>query len=124
MSTPNTPAPAATSETTPAVVRTVVPLAVGGLTSLLVYLGVDVGPSIEAVLAPAVGVVVGAVYYWLVRMLAKRWPWTERLLGSAQAPIFHAGAPRTLMDPDTGEVYSAYVVTSLPEQSGPRGLSF
>lgn len=122
MSTPNLPAPAV--ETTPAVVRTVVPLAVAGLTAVLTALGADVDPGIEAILAPTVGLVVGAVYYWIVRLLAKRWPWTERLLLSAKVPTYRAAAPRMLMDPDTGEVYSAYVITSLPEQPEPRGLSF
>lgn len=119
MSTPTTPSP--TGDTTPAVVRTVVPLAVGGLISLLVALGADLAPNAEAILTPAVGLVVGAVYYWAVRQLAKRWPWTEHLLGAARVPTYHAAAPRTLMDPATGEVYSAYIITSLPE-TGPPSL--
>lgn len=123
MSTPTTSAP--TAGTTPALVRTVVPFAVGGLLSLLVALGVELDPNAEAILTPAVALIVGAAYYWGVRQLAKRWPWTEHLLGVALAPTYHAAAPRMLMDPDTGEMYSAYVITSLPEQpESPRNLTF
>lgn len=122
MSTPTTPAPPAA--TAPAVVRTVVPLAVAGLTTILTALGADVDADTAAVLAPAVGVVVGALYYWGVRKIARRWPAVERLLLSARIPLYSAAAPRTLMDPDTGELYSAYVITNLPEQNAPRGPSF
>jgi hypothetical protein len=101
-------------------VRTVVPLAVGGITAAALALGIDLGPDAETVLAPAVALLVGGVYYWGVRKTAKRFPWVEHLLGVAKAPVFHEATTRALVDPDSGDVVLAYVITNVPDRSKQR----
>jgi hypothetical protein len=67
----------------PAIVRTIVPYVVGLAVTLAARWGINLEPSAE--LTGALTVVIGAVYYVAVRLLAKRWPVLERLLGSRQA---------------------------------------
>jgi hypothetical protein len=110
------PVPPSTS-TAPGVVRTVVPLAVGGIVSGALALGVDLGPDAETVLAPAVALLVGGFYYWAVRKIAKRFPWVEHLLGVARVPVFHEATTRSVVDPVTGDVVLAYVITNVPGRS-------
>lgn len=104
------------TSTAPGVVRTAVPLAVGALVAWLGSLGVELDPTVEPVLAGVATVVVGAVYYWGVRQIARRYPWAEHLLGSGRAPIFAAAATRLVIDPDTNELVEAYVITNVPDQ--------
>lgn len=74
----------------PAIVRTIVPYVVGLAVTLAARWGINLEPSAE--LTGALTVVIGAVYYVAVRLLAKRWPALERLLGSRQAPNYQPPA--------------------------------
>lgn len=75
---------------TPSFVRTIVPYVIGFLVTLAARWGIDIEPSPE--LTGALTVVIGSVYYVGVRLLAKRWPALERLLGSKQAPSYQPPA--------------------------------
>lgn len=110
------PAVPPSTSTTPAVVRTAVPYAVGGLLALLAALGADLDPAAEALLTPAVAFVLGTLYYLGVRKLARRFPWVEHLLGVARPPVHTEAATRQVYDPDTGHLVNAYVITNAPER--------
>lgn len=72
----------------PAFIRTLVPYVVGFLVTLAARWGVDIEPSAE--LTGALTVLFGFVYYVAVRLLAKRWPALERLLGVKATPVYKA----------------------------------
>lgn len=69
-------------------IRTWVPIVIGGLVSWLVALGVDV-PDAQAVQLAAVttGLVIG-VYYTAARALERRFPAFGLLLGTRRAPSY------------------------------------
>ena len=71
---------------TPAIVRTIVPYLVGWVVVLLARWGIDFEPSAE--FTGALTVIVGTVYYGLVRLVAKKWPALEALLGSKKTPSY------------------------------------
>jgi len=72
-------------------IRTYVPMGVGMLLSWLVAQGMlDEATSMEAVAAISAGLtaVLGGLYYFVVRMAAKRWPGVGVLLGYNKAPAY------------------------------------
>lgn len=111
------PVPPSTS-TAPGVVRTAVPAAVGALLAWLASLGVELDPTVEGALTLAATAILGGLYYWGVRKVARRWPWAEYLLGSGLAPVFHTAATRAVIDPDSGDVVEAHIITNVPDRPG------
>ena len=74
---------------TPSLVRTIVPLIVGGLASiLLASLGIVL--PVEAA-SEVMTVVLSGVYYSAVRVLERRWPALGVFLGSKQQPVYAPG---------------------------------
>lgn len=119
MHDPTSSAPALPPDpsTAPAVVRTAVPYAVAGIITVLAALGADIDPAAEAILTPAVAFVLGTLYYLGVRWLGKRVPWVEGLLGSARVPTaYRTAAVREVIDPATGAVVQAYIITNVAER--------
>jgi hypothetical protein len=73
-------------------IRTNVPILVGGFIGWLVSLGVTVPEEAQGALTAALVVAGSAAYYAAVRALEKRWPWFGYLLGSKAAPTYEAPA--------------------------------
>lgn len=74
-----------TSQNTPAIVRTVVPILVG----LAVALAAKAGLSItSASVTPVIASAVAAVYYAAVRLAEQKWPKLSILLGSSATPVY------------------------------------
>lgn len=71
-------------------IRTIVPLIVGGVVGWLASHGVKVD---EATVLPLVDSTVAAAYYAAVRALEHRWPQVGWLLGAPGAPTYSAAAP-------------------------------
>lgn len=75
-------------------VRTVIPIVVTLVVSLLVRLGLPVdeefNSSIVGFVSSILGLVSGALYYLVVRVLEKSYPWASKLLGSSSAPVGYA----------------------------------
>jgi len=65
-------------------IRTYVPVIVGGVVSWLTAKGVAVDPQDAVTLAVALTGIVSAVYYFVVRWLENRWPKFGWLLGQAK----------------------------------------
>lgn len=75
----------------PSFIRTLVPFVVGGIVSFLAARGIDVKPEEAAQLGSLVTVVVGYVYYFIVRLLEQRYPRAGILLGIAKQPTYKKG---------------------------------
>lgn len=74
----------------PSLIRTYVPVLVGAFIAWLITLGVEVDPSTQAGLTTGLTGLVIIVYYTVVRLLEKRWPFLSVLLGSKQIPAAYA----------------------------------
>lgn len=72
-------------------IRTAVPVAVGAVLAWLASVaGVVVSPNASAGLTAGITAVLAAVYYALVRLAEKRWPWVGVLLGAMRQPTYTA----------------------------------
>jgi|GEM_PF-3669051 len=75
-------------------VRTIVPIVVTLVVSLLIRAGLPVDEelngSIVAFVSSILGLLSGALYYLAVRVLEKTQPWASKLLGSSSAPVGYA----------------------------------
>jgi len=69
----------------PGYIRTIVPMIVGWIGALLLDWGID---FTNEGLTQFVVVLVGGIYYVVVRLLEKRWPKAGRLLGVAKTPVY------------------------------------
>ena len=69
-------------------VRTYVPIAVGAFASWLLTLGIELDASSQAGLVVGLTGVLQALYYTVVTIVAKKFPWAERLLGSTKKPEY------------------------------------
>lgn len=67
-------------------IRTYVPILIGGLVAWLLTIGVDLDAEAQAGLIVALTGVLQAVYYTAVRLLEQRFPGVGVLLGSAKTP--------------------------------------
>lgn len=67
-------------------IRTVSGYLMGFIILMLARWGIDFEPSAE--FTGALTVIVGTVYYGLVRLVAKKWPALEALLGSKKTPSY------------------------------------
>lgn len=72
----------------PAYIRTFVPIVVMWLVSAAGDAGIVISDDLSTTMTVTIAGVVSAVYYAAVRWLGKRWPWAERLLGSAKSPSY------------------------------------
>jgi len=71
-------------------IRTYVPIFVGYLASWAVSQGINLDPDTEKNLTLALGALLSGVYYYVARMLERRWPQLGWLLGSGQQPDYKA----------------------------------
>lgn len=69
-------------------IRTYVPIAVGAVVSLLLAKGIELDPSTQAGLIVALTGVSQAVYYFLARVLERKFPQFSFLLGSSAQPRY------------------------------------
>lgn len=70
------------------IIKTLVPFVVGWLISLLATQNVVLPPDTLDGLTNGLTLLVGAVYYVVAVLLAKKWPKFELLLGSMKKPIY------------------------------------
>jgi hypothetical protein len=68
------------------VVRTVVPILVGLIATVLLNIGVTLSPDAQTLLAG----IIAAAYYALVRVLERKWPALTWLLGSGEQPAAYS----------------------------------
>lgn len=69
-------------------IRTYVPVGVGALVAWLLTLGIELDETVRnGLVVGATGLVI-AVYYTVVRLLEKRWPFFGVLLGSTKQPEY------------------------------------
>lgn len=79
----------------PSLIRTYVPVAVAVLVGYLADVGVVVPDDTSAALVTGIGGLAGAVYYTIVRLAERRWPWLSVFLGSdAQPALYQAPQPK------------------------------
>ena len=69
-------------------IRTYVPIIVGAVVAWLLTLGIDLDAETQAGLVIALTGVLQAAYYTLIRLVAKKFPWVESLLGSSKKPEY------------------------------------
>lgn len=69
----------------PGYIRTIVPMIVGWIVSVLTGWGLDAD---SATVTQLVVAIVGAVYYIIVRLLEKKFPKLGWLLGSPKTPVY------------------------------------
>jgi len=72
-------------------IRTWVPYLVAFVVGWLVSQGVideETGTEASAAISGGFVLLFGSAYYWLVRVLANRWPWFGYLLGVNKAPEY------------------------------------
>lgn len=77
---------------TPSIVRTIVPVAVGQIVAYLVSIGVVVPEDVEAALTVILGFIVTTVWYVVVRFLEQKFPKLGILLGWAATPDGYTSA--------------------------------
>lgn len=77
---------------TPSIVRTIVPVAVGQVVAYLVSIGVVVPEDVEAALTVILGFIFTSVYYLAVRWLEQKFPKIGALLGWAATPDGYTSA--------------------------------
>lgn len=69
-------------------IRTFVPSLVGSVVALLTGWGLELDGEFATALQAVVFALCTAVYYLAVRLLAKRFPQLEVLLGAAKKPVY------------------------------------
>ena len=74
-------------------IRTYVPIAVGAFVSWLALKGIELDPQTQSGLIVALTGTLQAVYYFIARLIEKRYPKAGLyLLGSAQKPVYKDAA--------------------------------
>ncbi len=76
----------------PSLIRTYVPLIVGYLVGWLATLGITVTSDQQVAIIGAIGTIAAGVYYTVVRLLEKKFPWATVLLGSSVQPTNYQSA--------------------------------
>lgn len=69
-------------------IRTYVPIVVGGVASFFVSKGIELDADTQAGLIVALTGILQAVYYLTARLLEKRYPQFSVLLGTNKAPVY------------------------------------
>lgn len=100
----------------PSLIRTYVPIIVGGFISWLLTLGVTLDKDAESGLIVALTGILIAAYYTLIRLLEKKWPGISVLLGSKQIPAQYTQDGEAVV-----QVVPALAPPEAPEQHGPGG---
>lgn len=73
-------------------IRTVTPMVVGFIVSLLVSWGIPVNDEFKAAITAALTAIFGALYYLLARLLEQSYSWASKLLLSSKTPVAYAPA--------------------------------
>lgn len=74
---------------TPALIRTLVPILVGHLLTLLArHFNIIINEESQLQMIAAFQTIVTILYYAVIRQLAEKYPWIEILLGSSQVPYY------------------------------------
>lgn len=71
-------------------IRTFVPIIVGAFVAWLVTVGIALDADTQAGLIVALTGLLQGLYYFIVRLLEKRWPKVGVLLGVASKPVYRA----------------------------------
>lgn len=69
-------------------IRTAVPYAVGAIASLFALAGVELPEEATVALASTITLGIGTLYYAVVRLVGKKFPQVEWLLGSPSKPEY------------------------------------
>ena len=69
-------------------IRTFVPIIVGALVAWLLTMGIELDADTQAGLVVALTGGLQALYYFVVRLLEKKWPKVGVLLGVASKPVY------------------------------------
>ena len=72
-------------------IRTYVPIIVGALISWLVTTGIldaEAAVGAQEGLIISITAILQGLYYFVVRLLARKWPWFETLLGTKRQPSY------------------------------------
>lgn len=69
-------------------IRTYVPIAVGALVAWLSLKGIQLDSSAALALGTGLGGLIAAVYYFVVRLVEKKYPQAGVLLGSTSQPVY------------------------------------
>lgn len=80
-------------KSTPALVRTIVPMVVGVILSGLASLGLEPNDTTQSLVVAGVTGLLSAAYYVVVFTLESRWPVLGKLLGVANKPKYQ-GEPK------------------------------
>jgi len=94
--------PSPLSDIGPSIVRTLAPIFVGWIISLVALAGVEVDADQRLALLTLATALIQALYYLAVRWLETRWPWFGILLGSRKQPTY-ANAKTIPGEVDPGE---------------------
>jgi hypothetical protein len=84
-----------TADLVPSLVRTWVPIVVGGAISWVATHGIQVSTQVQGALVTVMTAAIIAVYYTVVRLLEQKWPQAGLLLGSTSQPSYGAAAAPT-----------------------------
>jgi uncharacterized membrane protein (DUF441 family) len=71
-------------------VRTWVPIVVGSVVSWLAGLGLDVNTDAKGAMTVLMTAILIGLYYTVVRLLEKQFPWIGILLGAPTQPVYSA----------------------------------
>lgn len=69
-------------------IRTYVPILVGALVAWLITVGVELDSDTQAGIIVALTGLLQGLYYFIVRLLEKKWPKIGVLLGVASKPVY------------------------------------
>lgn len=93
------------------VIRTLVPVAVGQVSSWLLLLNVTLSQDAKTGLGAFLGGLITAIYYVGVRIIEQQWPGVGVLLGLPKSPdTYSKDAPETPAIPATFDVPAAFHV--------------
>lgn len=81
-----------------AIIRTIVPVIVGYLTTWLISLGINLDQTIWDGFSNQLVLIVSGVYYAAVAWAETHWPWVGWLLGLARRPAYGVGVDSGIPD--------------------------
>lgn len=76
------------ADVVPSLVRTWVPVVVGGFISWAATQSIQVSDQVQGALVTVLTSAIIAVYYTVVRLLEQKWPFMGLLLGSTSQPTY------------------------------------
>lgn len=76
------------SEIITGLIRTVTPMIVGAFVSWLLINGIVIDQAAALGLSNFLFVLISGIYYLAVRIVSKKYPWVEWLLGSKKTPTY------------------------------------